>query len=371
MSTDAPGGRRAKARRLATLAWALLAAGCGARAPAVADAGGEPPERLSAYGLFRGDGSTQEPADGVVPYDLNTPLFSDYTAKYRFVRLPAGTRARYHAGDVFDFPVGTVIAKTFASFNDLTDPSRGRRLLETRLLIHKPDGWVGLPYVWNEGQTEATLRITGGTLDVRWVHGDGRGRTNNYIVPDVNQCKGCHENNKVLRPIGPKARNLNKDFAYAGGAENQLRHWEKAGCLEGVPPLERVPRLPVWNDPATGTLEQRARAWLEINCAHCHNPEGPAKTTGLDLLASQQDPYKRGFWKSPVAAGRGSGGRSYDIVPGRPDQSILLYRIGSTEPGVMMPELGRRLIDEEGVALIREWIASLPAEPPPGQAKTP
>jgi hypothetical protein len=79
----------------------------------------------------------------------------------------------------------------------------------------------------------------------------------------------------------------------------------------------------------------------------------------LDLLATQNDPYKRGIGKIPVAAGRGSGGRLYDIVPGQPDESILMYRLESMEPGVMMPELGRRLTDEEGVALVREWVASL------------
>jgi uncharacterized repeat protein (TIGR03806 family) len=319
----------------------------------------EPPEHLSAYGLFRGNGSTQEPADGVLPYDVNTPLFSDYAAKYRFVRLPPGTSATYDPADVFDFPVGTVIAKTFAYPHDLRDPSRGQRLIETRLLIHKPDGWVGLPYVWNDEQTEAALKVAGAVRPVRWVQSDGREQVNQYIVPNTNQCLGCHENNRVLRPIGPKARNLNRDFAYADGAENQLAWWTKLGYLRDAPDPDRVPRLPVWNDPATGTLEQRARAWLEVNCAHCHNPAGPARTSGLDLTAAQADPYKQGIWKTPVAAGRGSGGRSYDIVPGRPEESILLYRLRSTEPGVMMPELGRRLVDDEAVALVRDWVAGL------------
>src|SRR5262249_15808469 len=160
----------------------------------ILDASWEPPEKLSAYGLFRGDGSTQEPAEGVVPYDLNTPLFSDYATKYRFVRLPPGTSAVYHDTDVFDFPPGPVIVNAFAYLNDLRDPSQGRRLIETRLLIHRPQGWIGLPYVWNNAQTEATLQIVGGTCDVRWVHTDGSERTNNYIIPNVNQCLGCHEN---------------------------------------------------------------------------------------------------------------------------------------------------------------------------------
>ncbi len=354
------------AKRAATwLGWALALGllGCGARRPAVdvTAAGWEPPSELSAYGLFRGNGAAQEPADGVIPYDVATPLFSDYAAKYRFVRVPPGTSARYHDTDVFDFPVGTIIAKTFAFPHDFADPSEGQRLIETRLLIHRPEGWTGLPYVWNEEQTGATLKIAGGIREVRWVHHDGRERTNQYLIPNVNHCMGCHENRKVMRPIGPKARNLNKDFTYPTGRENQLAHWARAGILRGAPAPARAPRLPVWNDPATGTLDQRARAWLEINCAHCHNPDGPARTSGLDLSVAQADPAKWGVGKTPVAAGRGSGGRSFDIVPGKPDESILMYRLESTELGVMMPELGRRLVDEEGVALIRAWIAALPA----------
>src|SRR5262249_13398902 len=119
------------------------------------------------------------------------------------------------------------------------------------------------------------------------------------------------------------------------------------------------------NDLSTGTTDQRARAYLEINCAHCHNPGGPARTSGLDLRAAQTDPSRLGVWKTPVAVGRGSGGRSYDIVPGEPDASILAHRSGSTELGVMMPDVGRRLVDEEGLTLVRAWIAglTLPRQP--------
>jgi uncharacterized repeat protein (TIGR03806 family) len=338
----------------------LLLAGCHNREPgpaAIRDE--EPPQTLSAYGLFQGNGSTQEPAAGVLPYDLNTPLFSDYATKYRFVRLPPGAQAQYSDTEVFEFPIGTTLVKTFAFLHDLTDPSKGRRLIETRLLIHKPDGWIGLTYVWNDEQTEATLQIAGGTRDVSWVHTDGRPRTTNYIIPNVNQCLGCHENSKVLRPLGLKARNLNKDFAYPEGPENQLTRWTRDGYFKDAQPPALAPRLPVWNDPATGTVDQRARAWLDINCAHCHNPAGPARNAGLDLRVEQTDVHKLGVRKSPVAAGRGSGGRSFDIVPGKPEESILLYRIQSTEPGVMMPELARRRVDEEGVALVRTWIASM------------
>lgn len=324
-----------------------------------------PPERLSQYGLFQGDGASQEPAPGVIPYDLNSALFSDYAVKYRFVKLPAGTHATYSDREAFDFPIGTVIAKTFAYPKDARDPSKGRRLIETRILKHEPDGWVGLPYIWNEAQTEATLEVAGGTIDVRWIHTDGGVRTNNYIIPNSNQCKGCHKAGENVVPIGPKARHLNRDFAYAGGTENQLAHWTREGALVGAPAPTAAPRLPAWDDPGSGSVEARARAWLEINCAHCHNPEGPARNSGLDLLASQTNPTAYGINKPPVAAGRGSGGREFDIVPGKPERSILVYRIDSTDAGVMMPELGKRLVHEEGLALVREWIASMAGPPRP------
>jgi uncharacterized repeat protein (TIGR03806 family) len=318
-----------------------------------------PLKRLSQYGLFEGDLAALKPGAGVIPYELNSALFSDYADKYRFVKLPAGKYATYREDDVFDFPAGTVIAKTFAYPNDARDLARGRRLIETRILTREADGWVGLPYIWNKEQTDAVLDVGGDTIDVSWVQADGNTRTNNYIIPNANQCKGCHKNGEAVTPIGPKARNLNGDFAYAHGNENQLGHWSRVGALHGAPPPEQAPKLARWNRPESGSVEARARAWLEINCAHCHNPAGPARNSGLDLLASQKNPTSFGIMKAPVAAGLGSGGRAFDIVPGQPDQSILAYRIASTHPGVMMPELGKRLVHDEGVALIRQWIAEM------------
>jgi uncharacterized repeat protein (TIGR03806 family) len=343
----------------------LAAAGCTWRTTLEIETA--PFEKLSRYGLFRGDGASQQPAPGVIPYDLNSALFSDYTSKYRFIKLPPGTQATYSDRDVFDFPVGTVIAKTFASPHDARDPARRQRLIETRILKREPDGWVGLPYIWNEAQTDATLEVAGGTIDLQWIHLDGKIRKSNYIIPNANQCKGCHKQGEALTPIGPKARHLNREFAYPSGTENQLDYWSKHGVLTGASISADAPKLPVWNDPATGTLDARARAWLEINCAHCHNPEGPARNSGLDLTAAQGNPTAIGLFKPPVAAGPGSGGRDFDIVPGQPDKSILVYRIASTDAGIMMPELGKRLVHEEGFALVREWIAAMkdPTKPTP------
>lgn len=319
-----------------------------------------PPAKLLSEYRFFADGAKQVPNAGVIPYGINSPLFSDYTEKHRFVYVPAGETAKYDARDVFSFPVGSVIIKSFGYLNDIRDPSKGKRVLETRLLAHTNAGWVGLPYVWNADGTDAALKVAGTTVDVEWIHYDGSLRTNNYIIPNMNQCKGCHEQSGSLQPLGPKARNLNREFDFGAGAENQLAYWTKAGILEGAPDdPEDAPRLAEWTEPATGTVAERARAYLENNCMHCHNPNGPGNTTGLDLTYDQDDPLKYGVLKPPVAAGRGAGHALFDIVPGKPDDSILYNRLASTDPGIMMPELPRRLVDEEGLALVREWILEM------------
>lgn len=320
------------------------------------------PKLLSSFGLWEGPAAEQRPAEGVLAYDLNSPLFSDYAYKFRFVKLPPGESAQYTESEVLDFPVGTVIAKTFGYPDDMRDPESPVHLVETRILIHQEDGWVGYPYLWNEEQTDATLKLTGKMVDVDWIHTDGNARTVNYIVPNANQCKGCHENvDKGIQPIGPRARHLNKDFVYHDGiTENQLAHWTRLGALEGAPEdPNHAERLAVWDDESTGTVEERARAWLEINCAHCHNPNGPARTSGLQLSHDVTLPSVYGVYKTPVAAGHGSGGLRFGIVPGKPEESILYYRISSDHPGVMMPELGKRLVHKEGTELVRQWITEM------------
>lgn len=317
-------------------------------------------EKLSEYGFFKGRMADLIPVDGIIPYDINTPLFSDFAHKARFVKVPEGKQAQYEPLSTLDFPVGTILIKNFFYPNDFRDESKGRKIIETRLLIHKEKGWKGLPYIWNDEQTEAYLEVAGGKKDISWVHYDGTKKDLSYSVPNMNQCKGCHIKGSEMKPIGPKARQLNKTFPYADGTENQLLKWQEAGILAGLPEkLEDCPKVPVWDDPESGTLEERARAYLEINCAHCHNPQGPANTSGLFLDYYHRITTNLGIYKTPVAAGRGSGDLKYDIVPGKPDQSIILYRMKSTDPGVMMPELGRKMVHKEGVKLVADWIASL------------
>ncbi|WP_262693427.1 SO2930 family diheme c-type cytochrome [Kordiimonas aquimaris] len=313
-----------------------------------------PARQLSAYGLFE-NAPKQTPTAGVVPYDLQVPLFTDYAEKYRFVYVPNGTAATYDDTEVFAFPVGSVLVKTFAYPADMRAADENVRLIETRLLIHQEKGWNAWAYVWNEDQTDATLKVAGTMTSVDFVDDDGIPQSINYIVPNKNQCKGCHSLNGKLSPIGPKARNLNKDFGYDGSNWNQLQWWQDKGILKGLPAYDSIPVLPRINDEAA-PLDHRARAYLDINCAHCHRVEGPGSTSGLFLTYGEQNPTTWGYEKRPVAAGRGSGGFSYDIAPGDADSSIIVHRMKSIDPGVMMPEVGRTTVHAEGLALIRAWI---------------
>ncbi|HEY6308873.1 MAG TPA: SO2930 family diheme c-type cytochrome [Candidatus Angelobacter sp.] len=316
------------------------------------------PQKLSDWHLFSGRGDALEPNQRVLPYDLNTPLFSDYAAKHRFVWMPPGTTAQYRPDQVFDFPVGTILVKSFGF------PAGGgkERLIETRLLVHGKDGWVGLAYVWNHKQTEATLDLVPDPVAVRYTDAAGGQHAFTYYIPNANECKQCHENSRVMLPIGPKARNLNKDYAYADCVANQLARWTQAGYLQGAPQSPQLaPRAAQWDAPQSGTLEDRARAYLDNNCAHCHQPGATAGYTGFDLRLTTQGPAALGVCRSPNSAGR-VGTLIYDLVPGKPEESILVARMESTRPKEMMPQIGRSVVHEEGVALVREWVRSLPSE---------
>jgi uncharacterized repeat protein (TIGR03806 family) len=306
------------------------------------------------------DGSAQTPSPGVTPYDVIAPLFSDYAEKLRFVYTPKGKPAQYKEHGVFEFPVGSVLIKTFAYADPAAKAAHGLRLIETRLLIHQAGGWVAYPYVWDDAQSDATLKKAGKKINVTFEGPDGAQITTRYAVPNINQCKGCHVVNGAIQPIGPKARNLNNDYQFASGRANQLSTWRELDQLTGfdIDP-SALASVVDWRDPAFGELDARARAYLDANCAHCHSVGGPAHTSGLFLEWEETKLSRLGVNKKPIAAGRGSGDRLVSIKPGAPDKSILLYRMESLDPGVMMPELGRTLRHAEGIALIREWIAEM------------
>ncbi|MCK0100185.1 hypothetical protein MWU38_12400 [Qipengyuania sp. S6317L1] len=320
-----------------------IAAGQGAGAvapPMVNDAaiqGDTMPRSLGDYGFFL-DAGARQPVGRVHNYELNTPLFSDGADKLRYIYLPDGTQLTADGEGLLKFPLGAAIIKTFA-FGEGED----RRYIETRVLLHRADGWLALPYRWNEEQTEARLALAGGRVPITTPSGEEI----SYRIPNKNQCKACHAVDGEVVPIGPKARNLSAGW---------LAQMHEGGALDEVP--HGAGTLPEWKNTSAST-KARARAYLDVNCAHCHRPGGGASNSGLDLSWDQEVPFAIGVNKPPVAAGRGAGGLLVSIEPGAPDKSILIHRMNSNEPGVAMPELGRSTIDTEAVELIRKWVREM------------
>ena len=308
--------------------------------------------KLSDYGFFK-DLTNQIPIDEVLPYQLQSELFSDYTYKQRFVYVPPAMKVGHEKNKVFMFPVGSVLIKTFSYQNTMSELTP--QLLETRLLIHSEGGWKAVSYIWNEDQSEAYLSLVGGTIQTSFSDEDGNIRSVRYRAPNKNQCKECHQINASLTPIGPKARNMDLALSYGDKPQNQLAKWHDLGWIDQDIDFMKMINYSSLNE----SIEDRARAYLEINCAHCHIPGGAADTTGLFLMLEETNKKSLGFYKKPVAAGKASFNLRYSIVPKNPNESILLRRMESMDPGIMMPESGRALKHAEGIEVISEWINSL------------
>ncbi|MGO2135781.1 SO2930 family diheme c-type cytochrome [Marinobacter sp.] len=346
--------------------------------------------KLSDYNLFA-DASdpTAAPTGGGVPYDLSTALFSDYTSKYRFVFVPEGKTVGYNTSEALDFPVGTVITKTFALPENTALREGEELVIETRLLIHRSDGWVAFPYYWSS-DSDATLAIAGKRLsDLTTINNQGQEITFDYAVPKAADCTSCHsvvpnladsddDREQIFLPIGPKARYLNKDHTYSDGTVyNQLQYWAEGELLTGLPfDLQSVEQAPVFNDQTSlaslndNELNAAARAYLDINCAHCHRSDltlptdyaGPAGSSGVQLEYNRiyaDSPGKFGVCKEAAAGGKD--GYPFDVIPGNPDESYLLFRMTTDDSRHKMPELARNTMHQEGTELIRSWIDALPS----------
>ena len=311
-----------------------------------------PPKYLSDFGFFQ-DMQNQTPSAEVHPYSLVNPLFSDYTDKLRFVYVPEDQKLAYVKDKVFQFPVGSTLIKTFAYLN--TQGEMDAQLLETRLLINTSEGWKAISYVWNQDQSDAKRSVAGATIPTTFINSVGAKVNVRYRAPNQNQCKECHQVNQVMTPIGPKARNMNKNVGYTSGDMNQLLYWAAQGWIESKLNADLMQSY----EYESVSIDERARAYLDINCGHCHIPGGSADTTGLYLNLTEETKEHLGIFKKPVAAGRASGNLKYSIVPGKSNKSIMIYRMDSLDPGIMMPESGRALADDKGIKLISDWINQL------------
>ncbi len=302
------------------------------------------PALLSSFGFF--EGGADRPSSALLSYTLRTPLFTDYAEKQRFLYLPAGTSYSIASDGRLQFPVGSALIKSFGYH----DASGRLNVIETRVLLHRAEGWVALPYVWKADGTDAELKVGGARKPVEFMKPGGKAMAISYAVPNKNQCKQCHSTKDSVMPVGPVWQNLLFPSAKVQQA------FARRAAKDGPRPHAEAK----WDDGKSGRLNDRALAYLRVNCGHCHKPTGSASNSGLFYDDHARNDAALGIGKRPVAAGRGSGNFDFVIEPGHPERSILIYRMKSTDPGIAMPELGRATAHDEGVALLEAWIRSMP-----------
>jgi uncharacterized repeat protein (TIGR03806 family) len=313
-----------------------------------------PYTKLSEYRFFTGAIKDHHPAEGVIPYKPASSLFTDYALKKRFVWIPAQRKATYAAdNEVLNLPIGAVLIKTFY-YNNVA-PNGDTKILETRLMIRNSSGWIFAEYVWNDEQTDATLQMNGSYVPIAWSE-NGTPKSTTYRIPSATECLTCHKTNNVPVPIGIKPQNLNTIYPFSTGSENQLQHWVSKGILTNNLPSSIVSTVDYTD--ASQPLKTRLRSYLDINCGHCHKENSHCDYRPLRLAFSETlVPTNLGQCVPPDEI--------IDplliqiIVPGNVNKSVMHFRLNSTDESTRMPLLGRTLVHDEGVQLLRDYILSI------------
>jgi uncharacterized repeat protein (TIGR03806 family) len=309
------------------------------------------PALLSQTGLFD-DVPGLDPAPGLVEYRVNARLWSDGAAKRRFMALPDGGRIGFEPTGAWSFPVGTAFVKHFEL--DLADGSTRR--LETRVFLRQNPGWTGVTYRWNDAQQDAEL-VLESAQQVFQVAGSGGPEARTWTYPSPTDCLSCHTEAAGF-VLGPRTRQLNRLVDCALASENQLDAWNGAGLFTSD--VGAAASHGAFADPSNPfePVEDRVRAYLDVNCSVCHQPAGPAPTD-IDLR-----------FDTPLVSanlvGANVTGETFGLVdprrvfPGDRTRSVLWHRIQSRVTGERMPAASA-VPDPLAVALMGYWIDALPS----------
>lgn len=288
---------------------------------------------LSAYGIFDGTPADLLPSEDFELLELSSALFTDYAHKQRLIKIPEGTSITKSGDGSLDFPDGTILTKTFFYFNDERDTSLGKRIIETRLEIKESGTWNIATYLWNESQTDATLKLDGQDTPVSWINSQGNNRSTLYHVPTQNECMTCHQSNSTMSPIGPTLLNLNRTVKRDSIELNQLTHLQSIGLMEQFS-ITDISQMVDYNDK-NASLSDRGRAYLAINCAHCHNPQA------WDVPAEKDFDFRHEI--------------PFELTGIQTGKDKLSRNVLNQE----MPFIGTTMMDEEGVDLLIEYLNSL------------
>jgi uncharacterized repeat protein (TIGR03806 family) len=316
------------------------------------------PRLLSQTGAFK-DLRQLTPADGLIPYDLIVPFWSDGAEKARWISVPPGQTIKFSPTGEWSFPAGTVFVKQFDMETDEIHPEQKHRL-ETRLLVCDDRGGVyGVTYKWRADNSDADLLDTNLSEEISIKTASGT-RTQTWYYPSQKDCLTCHTANAGL-VLGAKTRQLNRSFTYPSGiTDNELRAWDRLGLfdtnLNGVD-LNQLPKLAAAEDN-TRSLEDRARSYLDANCAHCHRPQGTVAY--FDARYDTPLPHQNLVAGRVLIDERIDGARV--IAPNDAWRSILYVRANTLE-AFRMPPVARNTIDTHGMELLKQWIESLPGPP--------
>lgn len=316
----------------------------------------EPPALLSQTGAFSNLG-TLAPAPGVIPYDVIQPLWSDAAEKKRWIAIPNdGTpdtpaeQITWSAEGNWSFPIGTVLIKHFEY--------PGRRL-ETRFMVHGEDrAWFGFTYRWRPDGSDAELLPSPALEETMQIGGE----TRTWHFPGRGECASCH-NESAGRVLGVNTRQLNHDFFYetTGRTANQLATLNRLGFFAGGIDESALPSLLTARNQAdeSASLERRARSYLDVNCAHCHQPGTPARAVFDARLTTA--PWSQNLITAVPFNDFGIPDARL-VTPGSPEASTVYHRANSVEPGIAMPPVAKHLVDTAGMQLLRDWIGSLDPE---------
>jgi uncharacterized repeat protein (TIGR03806 family) len=333
--------------------------------------GGPIPTLLSQTGVFSNT-PAMIPTNGLMPYSPNTPLWSDSALKTRYMSVPnsgglenPSQQIGFAATGGWTFPAGTVFVKTFELLTNLNDPTSIRRL-ETRLLVRDTNGAVyGVTYKWLPDNSDAVL-LSNSLTEAITISTNGTNYIQNWYYPSPADCLTCHT--KVdSYVLGVNTRQLNGNLAYPSGVtDNQLRTLNRLGLFypafdEGN--ISNFEALASITNPGA-SLTQRARSYLDANCAQCHQPGG----TGITFDARYDTPLTNQNIINAAAAFSLGYDNAKIVAPSDVWRSVLYDRMDTVNPAIKMPPLDRNTIDANAVALMAEWINSLggtPALAPP------
>jgi uncharacterized repeat protein (TIGR03806 family) len=307
------------------------------------------PKKLSETGLYEST-AKQKVASHLIPYAVNAPFWSDGADKERFIVLPEGKKLGYKPQGSWDIPVGTTIVKNFKGQH-----LRGKRMLETRLIKRTRAGWEAATYVWDARGREAVLAPGGQQFELYQPNRQRRTwDVNSWHAPSSSECASCHVD-AAGYVLGINTMQLNRDLI--DGDKNQIETWAANGFVdlpEGFS-HKKADRLPSPYDE-NETVDRRARAWLDVNCAMCHQPNGPGNAN-IDLRYQIPLAKTKMVGEKPA---QGNLGMKEPLLlsPGDPKNSMLFHRVETLGEG-RMPGVASNQIDKQAVELLRKWISEL------------